>query len=162
DAFNSGGVAGIGAVDSEQLVEASVAVQLRVSELVGDTPNRGGWAGKSAASIVPAKYVVVRRGLAAGRLHKRNARQQPPIQLVIIRGSQKHLRILAGRATRSFEKPANGTHARVLVDFGNSAKLHRRNGCRGTRYARKHYQTTGQQPKHLGTPYVETTCAGGS
>ena len=143
DAFHPGAISRIGVVDGEQLVKASVAVQTGLPELVRHTPNRGGWAGESAASIVPAEYVVVRRGLAAGRFHERNARQQPPIQAVIIRGIQKHLRILARRTTGFFEKPANGIQARVLVGLGTMGKLQRRNCSRGAHYARKHYQTTG-------------------
>src|SRR5271166_873366 len=68
---------------------------------------------KDPSSAVPAENIIVEGRLAAAGLDNGNARQQPPIQRILIGGVEKDVDILSGRTLILPEERSQQLQARI-------------------------------------------------
>lgn len=71
-------------IDSKLLIGGPISIKERMAELKSDLAYASPDGGKAAIAIAPSEYVVVSIGLAAARFDDRDARQQAPIEVVIV------------------------------------------------------------------------------
>ena len=106
-------------------------VRRAVRQLESHLVNARGQTVEVRAAGSPSEQIVVVRRLAAARLNKGEARQRPPIQVIIVGRFQKRIGKPEGRAIRLREKSLQADQADIVAVIGL-----RRLGARWRRHLR--------------------------